>query len=96
MCRDGEGRKGCRHKYPERGEVRVPIVEGEGGAQGERERATATAFAVRYSMKGFTAHGHGPFGGRGLGKWVNGGPVGRAAGEHQFQRATAELGRHCV
>ena len=30
MSRDGEGGKGCRHKYPERGEVRVPSVEGEG------------------------------------------------------------------
>ena len=29
--------KGCRHKYPERGEMRVPTVEGEGGAQGERD-----------------------------------------------------------
>ena len=38
MCdRDGEGGKGCRHKHPERGEVRVPTVEGEGGAQGERD-----------------------------------------------------------
>ena len=44
VSRDGEGGKGCRHKYPERGEMRVPTVEGEGGAQGERERATATAF----------------------------------------------------
>ena len=30
VCRDGEGGKGCRHKYPERGEMRVPTVEGEG------------------------------------------------------------------
>ena len=44
VSRDGEGGKGCRHRYPERGEMRVPTVEGEGGAQGERERATATAF----------------------------------------------------
>ena len=27
VCRDGEGGKGCRHKYSERGEVRVPTVE---------------------------------------------------------------------
>ena len=37
VSRCGEGGKGCRHKYPERGEMRVPTVEGEGGAQGERD-----------------------------------------------------------
>ena len=33
MTRDGEGSIGCRHKYPERSEMRVPTVEGEGVAQ---------------------------------------------------------------
>ena len=37
VSRDGEGGKGCWQKYPERGEMRVPTVEGQGGAQGERD-----------------------------------------------------------
>ena len=30
MCRGGEGGKECRHKYAERGEMRVPTVESGG------------------------------------------------------------------
>ena len=37
VSRNGEGGKGCRHKYPERDEMHVLTVEGKGGAQGERD-----------------------------------------------------------
>ena len=43
MSRDGEGGKECRHKYPERGQMRVPTIEGEGGARGERAPRALTS-----------------------------------------------------
>ena len=43
MSNDGEVGKGCRQKYPLKEEMHEPTVEGEGGARGERERATAMA-----------------------------------------------------
>ena len=33
VSREGKGDKACRHKYLERGEMRVPTAEGGGGAQ---------------------------------------------------------------
>ena len=43
-----ENRDRYRHKYPERGEMRVPTVEGEGDAQGELDLRRAGRFRNRW------------------------------------------------
>ena len=56
VSRDGQGGKGCRHKYPVKDEMHEATVEGEGGARGERERATATAVATPMEALCFQKH----------------------------------------